>query len=414
MLKVIVTFGREAYKYRRFRAQGETAVQARIGVTVRQTLFSLVVNTTTAAGSALVIGVGAWHVLKGDLTVGELLVVLGYIAAIYKPLEQLSGTVSSLQEQFVGLASVFSSWTWSPRSVIPGARRRGTSFRPVAFENVSFAYPNRNRHAREVIASRSSQDRGWRSSGRPAQERPRSSGFWRASTTPMRGGSCSTEWTCGSSDWRSLRDQMSIVMQEPLLFTGTIAENIRYGRLEAIAQRDRRGRQAGQRRTSSSAACREVRDGPRRARRAAVRRRASAHLRSRAPFSDAPILILDEPTSSIDSRTESVILDALDRLTNGRTTFMIAHRLSTIHSSDRILVMDRGRVDRSRHPRRTAPEGRSLPPVVGCPNRWARERARKLVVEPAARRRHRIERTRRSRAAARVGRAGRPCHACGE
>jgi ATP-binding cassette subfamily B protein/subfamily B ATP-binding cassette protein MsbA len=71
---------------------------------------------------------------------------------------------------------------------------------------------------------------------------------------------------------------------------------------------------------------------------------------ARAFLKDAPVLILDEPTSSIDSRTESVILDALDRLMAGRTTFMIAHRLSTIRKADLILVVDRGRiVERGTH-----------------------------------------------------------------
>jgi ABC-type multidrug transport system fused ATPase/permease subunit len=71
---------------------------------------------------------------------------------------------------------------------------------------------------------------------------------------------------------------------------------------------------------------------------------------ARAFLKNAPILVLDEPTSAIDSRTESVILDALDRLVAGRTTFMIAHRLSTVRNADLILVMDGGRiVERGRH-----------------------------------------------------------------
>jgi len=65
---------------------------------------------------------------------------------------------------------------------------------------------------------------------------------------------------------------------------------------------------------------------------------------ARAFLKDAPLLILDEPTSSIDSKTEAIILEALDRLMVGRTTFMIAHRLSTIHKADRLLVMDHGRL----------------------------------------------------------------------
>jgi ATP-binding cassette subfamily B protein len=90
MLRVIVAFGREPYEYRRFRDQGMRAVNARVDVTLRQTLFSLVVNMTTALGTAAVLGWGAYQVLGGKLTVGDLLVIMAYIAAVYKPLDSIT------------------------------------------------------------------------------------------------------------------------------------------------------------------------------------------------------------------------------------------------------------------------------------------------------------------------------------
>jgi ABC-type multidrug transport system fused ATPase/permease subunit len=99
MIRVIVAFGREAYEHGRFRKQGEETVDARVNLTVRQTLFSLAVNTTTAAGTALVLGMGAYQVLQGSLTVGQLLVVMSYIASVYKPLEAISTTMGSLQNR---------------------------------------------------------------------------------------------------------------------------------------------------------------------------------------------------------------------------------------------------------------------------------------------------------------------------
>jgi ATP-binding cassette, subfamily B, bacterial len=89
MLRVIVAFGREPYEYRRFRDQGLRAINARVDVTVRQTLFSLVVNMTTALGTAAVLGLGAYRVLEGKLIVGDLLVIMFYIAAVYKPMEAI-------------------------------------------------------------------------------------------------------------------------------------------------------------------------------------------------------------------------------------------------------------------------------------------------------------------------------------
>jgi ABC-type multidrug transport system fused ATPase/permease subunit len=141
---------------------------------------------------------------------------------------------------------------------------------------------------------------------------------------------------------KSLRAQVSIVLQEPLLFSGTIAENIRYGRLEAQESdivaaakaanaHDFIMRLPQQYETMLGERGAAISGGE--------RQRISV---ARAFLKNAPILILDEPTSSVDSKTEAVILEALDRLMVGRTTFMIAHRLSTLHDANRILVLSHG------------------------------------------------------------------------
>src|SRR5207245_10499537 len=138
----------------------------------------------------------------------------------------------------------------------------------------------------------------------------------------------------------SLRRQITVVPQEPFVFSGTVAENILYGRLDATQDEvvqaaiaanahdfilglpDQYDTVLGENGTALSGGERQ---------RICV---------ARAFLKDAPILILDEPTSSIDSKTETVILDALDRLSVNRTTFVIAHRLSTIRHAVLILVLD--------------------------------------------------------------------------
>jgi ABC-type cobalamin/Fe3+-siderophores transport system ATPase subunit len=149
---------------------------------------------------------------------------------------------------------------------------------------------------------------------------------------------------------RSLREQISVVLQVPQLFSGTIADNIRYGRLDATRDEIVGAAKAANAHsfierlpegysTELSEGGAQISVGERQ--RICV---------ARAFLKDAPILILDEPTSSIDSKTEGVILDALDQLMDGRTTFMIAHRLSTIRHADVILVMSHGRlVERGTH-----------------------------------------------------------------
>src|SRR5947208_7503664 len=137
MMRVIVAFGREGHEWKRFRKQGEQAVAARVDLTVRQTMFSLMVTMTTAVGSSLVLGFGAYSVLKHRLSPGELLVAMGYVASLYSPLEQISNTVSGLQMQFITLRGALKLLDTDKEihetpDAIPIGRARGH----VSFEHV--------------------------------------------------------------------------------------------------------------------------------------------------------------------------------------------------------------------------------------------------------------------------------------
>ncbi len=171
MLRVIVAFGREDHEYRRFREQGARAVGARVRLTVRQTLFSLAVNMTTAIGTALVLGYGAYHALQGRLSVGQLLVVMTYVAAVYKPLEAISTTVGGLQDQLVGLKITFGLLDTEPE--IRDVKGAHTLVRPGVTSpsrtSIS-ATPGASRRSR-ASTSRPAPARGSRSSARPARAR---------------------------------------------------------------------------------------------------------------------------------------------------------------------------------------------------------------------------------------------------
>jgi ABC-type multidrug transport system fused ATPase/permease subunit len=142
----------------------------------------------------------------------------------------------------------------------------------------------------------------------------------------------------------SLRRNVSFVHQEPMLFSGTIAHNIRYGLLEAdtdgiVAAAEAANAHSFIERLPNGYETDLGEGGPQLS--GGERQRIAI---ARAFLKNAPILLLDEPTASIDLRTESGILDALDRLVEGRTTFVVAHRLSTLRNVDFILVVDRGRI----------------------------------------------------------------------
>lgn len=358
MLRVIVAFGREPYEERRFRKQGKQTVNARVNITWRQTLFSLAVEMTTAVGTALVLGVGAYHVLQGTLTLGQLLVVLAYIAAIYKPLEQISGTIGSLQDQFAGLGMAFRVMDTEPLvQDAPNAAILERAQGRVTFERVSFSYPGRvetlqdisfDAQAGQVIALV-----GPTGAGKTTLMSliPR---FY----DPSQGSVQIDGVDVRTVTLESLREQISVVLQEPLLFSGTIADNIRYGRLDAttdeIIQAAREANADDFIAQFPSGYDTEV--GERGVQLSGGERQRICV--ARAFLKDAPILILDEPTSSIDSKTEAVILDSLDRLMLGRTTFMIAHRLSTVRHSDLILVLNQGHlVEKGTHEELVAQNG---------------------------------------------------------
>jgi ABC-type multidrug transport system fused ATPase/permease subunit len=344
MMRVIVAFGREEHEYRRFREQTTTAVAERVKVTVRQTFFTLVVNMITAIGSTLVLGLGAYHVIQGKLTVGQLLVVIAYIAAVYKPLETISYTIGSLQDRFISLKTTFELLdTEADIKDAPQAKTLRRAAGRIIYENVNFSYSGRTDTLRDIsFEAKPGQVIGI--VGPTGAGKSTLVSLLPRFYDPKAGSIFVDEEDTRKLTLKSLRQQISIVLQEPLLFSGSIAENIRYGRLEATEEEIIEAAKAanahdfimrlpakyntmlGERGAAISGG---------------ERQRISV---ARAFLKDAPILILDEPTSSVDSKTEAVILEALERLMAGRTTFMIAHRLSTLHRADLVLVLNQGRI----------------------------------------------------------------------
>jgi ABC-type multidrug transport system fused ATPase/permease subunit len=345
MLRVIIAFGREDHEHRRWRAQAKRAVDGRVKITVKQTLFTMVVDSTTAAGTFLVLGFGAYQVLMGNgLTVGQLAVIMMYLAKIYHPLETISTTIGTLQDTFVNMKFAYGIMDAEVDiKDAPDAVAVDRVQGHVGFHGVNFSYEGRVDTLKdinfEVQAGQIIAIVGPTGAGKTTLVSLLPRFYDLQAGSILLDGKDIRKFTL-----QSLRQQISIVLQEPLLFSGTIAENIHYGRLNAsveeiieaakaanahdfiMALPEQYETELGERGTHLSGG---------------ERQRISV---ARAFLKNAPILILDEPTSSIDSKTEAVILDALDRLMVGRTTLMIAHRLSTIRNADRILVLDQGQL----------------------------------------------------------------------
>ena len=344
IIKVVNSFARERYEHARFRTQAKEGLDQRVRVTVRQTMYSLGVALIMAVGTAVVLVIGAHSVIDQQLTVGELLVVVAYLAAVYQPLETISGTIAGLQQQLLQLRVVFDVLdTPIHPADRPGALPLDSVSGRIDFDNVSFTYAGRGPtlHGIDLVIAPGTRLAlvGATGAGKStlASLIPRyyevSDGAVRIDGVDVR--DLPLEW---------LRSNVSVVMQEPILFADTIAANIQYGRLDAPwADLVQAAKDAGAHDFIEQLPHGYgTRIGERGSRLSGGERQRIAI--ARAFLKNAPILILDEPTSAIDSHTENEIIEALDRLADGRTTVVIAHRLSTIRSADRIGVIDAGRL----------------------------------------------------------------------
>ncbi len=343
-LRAVKAFTREDYQHGRFVQQGHAKMNERVRLTVEQAAFSGAVGVITAAGASVVLGVGAAHVLRGSLTLGELLVVLSYLALIYGPLEYISGAVTYLRQHLVKAERVFEMLDLAPDlKDLPGARPLATVRGRVIFDRVSFGY----RQDAPVLEDISL-------SAQPGEVIGIVGATGAGKTTlvsliprfyDVTGGAVLIDGhDVRTIQLKSLREKVSLVFQESVLFSGTLKDNISYGRLEASFEEIVAAAKAANAHEfiMSLPEQYETMVGERGVTLSGGERQRISI--ARAFLKDAPVLILDEPTSALDARTERLLLAALERLMKGRTTFIIAHRLSTIREADRIVVLENGRV----------------------------------------------------------------------
>jgi ATP-binding cassette subfamily B protein len=343
-MRLVKSFAREVHELTRYAAAGGTTMNARIAITWQQSLFSVVVSTITILGTAVVVVVGGILVMRGTLTVGRLYVVINYLGAVYGPLSAIAHTTGQLQGAMAGAKRVRAMFGLIPETVdAPDAIDAVEIKGDVAFEDVGFAYPDGTQVLRDIAFEAKPGEMialvGLTGAGKTTL----------VSLIPRFYDTSAGRVLVDGVDVRryrvrSLREKIAIVLQDPVLFSGTIADNLRYGRLDATPQEIEDAARAAHAHefiarlakgyeTEIAEAGGGLSGGE--------RQRLSV---ARAILKNAPILILDEPTSSLDAISEEIVFAALRRLRAGRTTIVIAHRLSTVRDADRILVLDEGRI----------------------------------------------------------------------
>jgi ABC-type multidrug transport system fused ATPase/permease subunit len=343
-IQVVQAFAHEDEEARQFAQQTRQSLNAGLTVSRLQSELSPLVDLVGVIGLATVTWLGAQEVISGRITLGYLLLFTTYLRSILSPVRQLAK-----------LANLFSKADASAERVqeildiqpdvrdLPGARSAPRLRGAVSFEHVYFGYA-KDSPVLQNISARVEPGMTVALVGPTGSGKSTMIGLIPRFHDPQEGQVLIDGIDIRRFTLRSLRDQISLVLQEPVLFNATIRDNIAYGRAGASDVAVLRAARAanvdefisrlpegygtvlGERGGTLSGGQRQ---------RIAI---------ARAIVRDAPILLLDEPTSGLDAQSEATVMEALRRLMEGRTTFVIAHRLATIERADLILVMQNGKI----------------------------------------------------------------------
>ncbi len=341
-LRVVKAFGQEHKEKERFLQHASLSLSQQMRVVFLESGFGILVAAIVGSGTALVLYIGVGQVRAGEMTLGSLLLVMGYLAQLYRPVETMSKKIASLQSSLASgqrAAELLDEAPDVPET--SGARPLGRAEGTFEFRDVRFEYVE----GRPVLADVNfSVPAGSKVgvSGKTGSGKTTLVSLLPRFYDPVEGAVLLDGVDLREYRLTDLRRQFAIVLQEPLLFSTTIAENIAYARPDASPREIEDAARAA----NAHDFIRQLPNGYQTevgergmALSGGERQRVSL---ARAFLKDAPILILDEPTSSVDLASEAAILQAMDRLMKGRTTFMIAHRLNTLANCDIRLHFENG------------------------------------------------------------------------
>ncbi len=343
-LRVVKAFGQEEREGERFMDRSGESMRVQVGLSRAEGTFGMLIALLMGLGAGAVLFVGARRVQAGALTVGDLVLVMAYLQQLYQPLQTISKKAGSLQSSLASAERVFSLLDRAPDLVeAPHARRLKRAAGSVAFRDVWFSYDGEAPALKDISFKLE-----------PGTSVGVAGATGAGKTTLVNLLARLYDPTIGRieldgidlRDYRiaDLREQFAIVLQEPVLFSTSIAENIAYARPSA-SRAEVEAAAAAANVHDFIAALPEGYETPvgERGMRLSGGERQRISL-ARAFLKDAPVLILDEPTSAVDVTTEALIMEAMRRLMVGRTTIMIAHRLATLDGCHLRLQIERGRV----------------------------------------------------------------------
>ena len=358
-VREIKAFGREKHEDGRFTDRAEAMRQSTLTIMRAWAFYNPSMSFIAATGTGLVLWIGGGQVMDDQMSVGELVAFLFYLALFYEPISKLHGLNQMLQSARAGGERVFDILDSTEERKTAGANQalpepvRGE----VEYRGVQFNYTDDKPALNDITLI-----------AKPGQMTALvgPTGAGKSTLVNLLPAFYETDdgeitidgQSIADTSLQSLRHNISVVSQEPFLFNGTVRENIAYGNLDAC---DEEVFEASRAANCHDFICELTNGFDSKVGERGVRLSVGEKQRisiARALLKDSPILILDEATASVDTATEQLIQQALERLMRGRTSFVIAHRLSTIRNADQILVLKNGSIiERGTHDELIAQEG---------------------------------------------------------
>ena len=343
-IRVIQAFARENLEHERFATESENYYRARVkGIRYWSTFFPAI-RFLGSMGTVVVLGVGSWMVINGEMSLGTLVAFIAYITSFYEPINRLTEVDNIFQEAIAAGERIFELLDQTTDVTdAPGAVELSDISGKMEFQHVYFRYESGDKvlydisfhvAAGEMVALVGPSGAGKTSIANLLCR------FY----DPIQGNVKIDDHDLRNVKLASLRGQVAVVLQDAFLFNNTVAQNLLYGKPDATEKE----LVAAARAANAHEFIIELPDGydteigERGVKLSGGQKQRLAL--ARAILADPRILILDEATSSVDAEAEYLIQQALEKVLKGRTALVIAHRLSTIRNADKIIVLDQGRI----------------------------------------------------------------------
>ncbi|MDF2702730.1 MAG: transporter related [Rubrobacteraceae bacterium] len=340
---LVQAYNRQENEVSRFRRENEGSFVADMAATRLDALSAPLVNVIQVAGVGVVIAAGTWELSQGRLTIGGLLVFLVYLSQLYGPVQGVSETLNTFYEATAGAERVIEFFDQKPSvTEQEGALALNLPQGHVEFDSVRFSYPGNEKEALSDVSFEVGPGEVLALVGASGSGKSTVVKLLLRFFDPDAGAVRLDGHDLRELNLHSLRENVAVLLQETLVFGGTVRENIAYGKLEASEEEIVAAAKAADAHgfiealpkgydTVIGQKGRLLSNGQRQ--RLAI---------ARAMIRDAPVLVLDEPTTGLDARSSENVMVPLQRLMEGRTTIVISHNLLTVRHATRIVVLEEG------------------------------------------------------------------------